>query len=219
MTRLVFCDFDGTISPRDIGYNLFNHFTDGRNEELIPDWISGALSTRDCLEAEAAMVRAEPNEIYSFLDRFDIDPGFVDFLSLCRKNDAPITVLSDGLDFYIDYVLKRHGLDHLEVIANVGRLENGTITVDFPYTNSSCKRCGSCKAERINERRAQADGETQTIFVGDGYSDTCAIEAADILFANKDLEKHCIKNNIEYYGFDSFADVSRKIIDLSIMSA
>lgn len=219
MTNLVFCDFDGTISPRDIGYSLFNHFSGGRNDELIPDWVSGALSTRDCLRAEAAMVRAEPDEIYGFLDRFDIDPGFADFLSLCRKNGAPFTILSDGLDFYIDYVLKRHGLDNLEVITNVGRLENGTIVVDFPHRNNSCKRCGCCKAERINERRERAEGETQTIFVGDGYSDICAIEAADILFANKDLEKHCIKNDIEYYGFDSFADISRKIIELGIMSA
>jgi hypothetical protein len=54
-------------------------------------------------------------------------------------------VLSDGLDYYIQRVLLRHGLD-LPVLAN--HLEFAPpdrIAVSFPYFEHSCGKCGNCK--------------------------------------------------------------------------
>ena len=216
--NLVFCDFDGTISQRDIGYNLFHHFSGGRNDALLPDWISGAMTTRDCLRAEAELVKATREEIYAFLDQFELTPGFLEFVQLCESNDAPLVVLSDGLDFYIEYVLEKHGLTRLPVVTNQGIPENGTIRVEFPHDNHECESCGSCKAERIKEHLAK-HGPSRTIFVGDGYSDACATREADVLFANKDLEKYCKENNIAHYSYDSFHDITKRIIELGFMSS
>ena len=82
---LVFCDFDGTVAKKDVGYCLFHHFSDGRNDELIPDWKAGLISSRDILTREAAMVRASGDEIYAFLDQFDLDPGFAAFAVHCSE--------------------------------------------------------------------------------------------------------------------------------------
>jgi 2-hydroxy-3-keto-5-methylthiopentenyl-1-phosphate phosphatase len=79
MKTVVFCDFDGTISRRDVGYSLFHHFSKGQNELLLPDWKSGKMSSRECLTREAAMVHASSDEIFAFLEQFEIDPGFVQF--------------------------------------------------------------------------------------------------------------------------------------------
>lgn len=208
-TNLVFCDFDGTVSRRDIGYNIFRHFSNGKNEELLPDWKSGKMTTRDCLAAEAAMVNASPEEIYSFLERFELNAGFTDFVELLNDLSIPLIILSDGLDFYIKYILEKNNLTDLPVLSNVGRLEDNTIKVEFPHDNHSCKRCGSCKAERIAEFRATFDSPTRAIFVGDGYSDACATREADIILAKKDLEEYCRASNIEYSSYDDFYDVVR----------
>jgi len=76
---ILFCDFDGTIASRDVGYNMFRHFSGGRNDALIPGWKSGELSSRDCLRLEAEMVTCTGPEFYEYLDRFTLTEGFAEF--------------------------------------------------------------------------------------------------------------------------------------------
>ncbi|MBN1211069.1 MAG: MtnX-like HAD-IB family phosphatase [candidate division Zixibacteria bacterium] len=209
---LIFCDFDGTVAKKDIGYNFFYHFSEGKNMELIPHWKAGQLTSRDCLLQEAAMVRAGPEEIYNFLDLFEIDPGFPGFVELCRKNDIEPIILSDGFDFYINHVLRKYHLAHLPLYCNIGRLENKSIKVEFPYENHTCPRCGNCKGERMAEIRSRMEVPYRTVFIGDGLSDICAIEETDLLFAKKDLERYCLENNIPYNKYRDFDDVARQLL-------
>lgn len=213
MKTAVFCDFDGTITRRDVGYNIFHHFSGGKNDDLLPDWKAGRMTTRTCLTLEAAMVKASAEEIYQFIDQFEIDKGFRGFVELCEKNGAPLFVASDGLDFYIRHILSKNGLGQLEIKTNVGRPENGGLTVEFPHENSSCPRCGVCKGERIAKFREDTDGGYRIVFVGDGYSDACATREADLIFAKKDLEQYCLEHHIDCVGFDTFDDVSRQLIE------
>lgn len=218
MKTAVFCDFDGTVTRRDVGYSIFHHFSGGRNDDLLPDWKSGKMTTRECLTQEAAMVKASADEIYRFIDRFELDAGFLDFVELCRRNDAPLMIASDGLDFYIRHILGKHGLEGLMLPTNVGRPENGGLTVEFPVGNRSCPRCGVCKGERIATFREASSGEYRIVFVGDGYSDACAAKEADILFAKKDLARYCQAGKIPYLEFDSFHDVSRELVQMELLA-
>jgi len=215
----VFCDFDGTIARHDVGYHMFRHFSDGRNEEVLPAWKDGTRSTRDCLQMEAQMVKATPEEIYRFLDQFELDESFVDFEHRCRNSGVPVTILSEGLDFYIRYILSQYELSHLTVMCNIGHLESNSIRVEFPFTNKSCQRCGNCKGERISEYRRSAAGDLKVVYVGDGYSDTCAIAEADFLFAKKDLERYCLERNIRYYKYINFEDVIRLLTEKNLLTA
>jgi 2,3-diketo-5-methylthio-1-phosphopentane phosphatase len=212
MQTLIFCDFDGTISRRDVGYSLFHHFSGGRNDALLPDWKSGRMSSREVLTREAEMVVAQPGEITAYLEQFEIDTGFSSFLALCRKNRIEPVILSDGLDLYIRVILERYKLTGITVISNVGLLTETGIAVHFPRTNKSCLRCGNCKGEIIDEYRAAAGSDCRTVFVGDGYSDTCATRSADLLFAKKDLAQYCREKHIPYNGYDSFEDVASQLL-------
>lgn len=218
MKTAVFCDFDGTVSRRDVGYAIFHHFSKGKNDELLPDWKAGRLSTRECLLQEAAMVRAPAEEIYRFIDRFEIDSGFNAFVKLCEKNQTPIFIVSDGLDFYIKFILKKYNLSHLPFVANIGRPENDSITVEFPHQNISCSQCGICKGEMIQDFRRKSKEDYRIIFIGDGYSDACATGEADVIFAKKDLEQYCQKKNISYYGYDTFYDTTRRMLELGYLT-
>lgn len=209
----VFCDFDGTISRRDVGYHMFHHFSDGRNDELVDDWKDGTMSNRDILLAEAEMVRATPGEFYAHVDTYDIDTTFVEFSSACHSRGIPVTIVSEGLDLYIKRILKRFDLDHIPVICNQGFLENGGMRIAFPHTNRHCVTCGSCKGERIAEIRQELGGDITAVFVGDGYSDACAAAEADVLFAKKDLERYCLSRNITYNAYRTFQDVTRLLIE------
>ena len=214
----IFCDFDGTVSRRDIGYHLFRHFSGGRNEELVPLWKERRITTRECLRREVEMVEAREEDIYRFLDGFELSPGFADFVARCRHRRVDLTILSDGMDFYIDYVLSRHGLGYLPVVANHGFFEEGRLAISFPYGNASCERCGSCKGERIREYRRRCGEAIRAVFVGDGYSDICAVEEADLVFAKKDLERYCRGHDIPFTQYGDFTDIIQHLIGLGILA-
>lgn len=206
----VFCDFDGTVARNDVGYSLFTHFSGGRNKAMIPDWKAKKITTRECLTREADMVKASASEILEFIDQFELDSGFAEFVDTCGKHDVPLVIMSEGLDIYIEPILARHGLKELPIICNRGELADNKIKVRFPFTNRNCTWCGSCKGERMAEYRVLA-GDTRLVFVGDGYSDACAATEADILLAKKDLVEYCQAEDIPYNAFDSFADVTTQL--------
>lgn len=204
----VFCDFDGTISRKDVGYNMFHHFSGGRNDEIVPLWASGQITTRECLQREAAMIHTTREEMNRFLDQFRLNRGFEEFVALCRSQHIDLTIISDGLDFYIRYILDRHGMGDIPLLTNIGRLDGGgRLEIEFPFTNRECTRCGSCKGERIKEYRAKQGNPVTVAFVGDGYSDVCALAQADLVLAKKDLEEYCRQHNIAYAPYDNFHDV------------
>jgi 2,3-diketo-5-methylthio-1-phosphopentane phosphatase len=189
---------------------MFRHFSGGRNDELVPLWAAGEITTRECLRREAAMVCTSEEEMNRFLDRFWLNYGFEEFVDLCRSADIDLTIMSDGLDFYIRYILNRYGFGDLPLMTNIGRLNgDGSMVVEFPFDNRECARCGSCKGERIKEYRERHDGPVTVAFVGDGYSDICALGQADIVLAKKDLEEYCRQHNIAHAPYDDFHDVIR----------
>jgi 2,3-diketo-5-methylthio-1-phosphopentane phosphatase len=212
---LVFSDFDGTIAKNDVGDTLFKTFGNWPEcEKAVQQWLRGEISSRECLEHEAATARLTREQLDTFCDAQSLTPGFAEFVEFCRKRNWPLIVLSDGLDYYIQRLLLRHGLDlpffanHLE-FAPANR-----IAVSFPYFESrlpfeniiNCRdgKCGNCKGYHI--RRLAKPGEN-IVYIGDGYSDRCGAQEADIILAKGDLAKWCEEKVMEYFRFENFTQI------------
>ncbi len=198
----VLCDFDGTIAEADVGSTLFRTYAGGRKwEELIEAWKRGEIGSRDCLIEECRMTEVTRDEVISFAERFEIDRHFPDFARWCGERRIPLAVVSDGLDLYIERILERFGLSHLPLYANHLRFTDGGIEPEFPHFERGCGSCGNCKGYHVREYR-KAFG--RVVFVGDGYSDRCALEEADLVLAKKGLAELCGslgKPCIEVNGF------------------
>jgi 2-hydroxy-3-keto-5-methylthiopentenyl-1-phosphate phosphatase len=209
----VFSDFDGTISAKDVGASLFNLFSKKKNWGTVQLWIEQKISSRECLWRECSYIDASKQELLAALDRIDIRKGFPEFVGFLRTHSIPLHILSDGLDFYIQAFLARYGFDDLDVHANCAHFVNGSLYPSFPNFLNGCGFCGCCKGERINS--LSHNGEL-TIFVGDGFSDRCALNAADVVFARDDLEALCREKSVGCFPFTDFLDVinhvERKIL-------
>ena len=214
---IIVCDFDGTVASRDVGYNFFRHFSGGKNNELLPFWKSGEMTTRECLAREAELVTVEKPAIYPFLDQFELDPGFGKLVALSESQNIPLSIASDGLDFYISYILKRFDFEHIPAMSNKAVFNGTTLRIEFPYDNRDCHSCGSCKAERIEDLREKYGNGCKVVFVGDGYSDSCATKEADFLFAKKDLKEYCDNRQLEYYEYNDLFDVASKLQELGLV--
>jgi len=209
---LIFTDFDGTIAQNDVGKTLFKTFGNWPEcKKLVQQWTRGEISSRECIEREAATARLTREQLDAFCDAQALTPGFIEFAEFCRQRNWPLLVLSDGLDYYIQRVLLRHGLD-LPILANhLEFVPPNRLVTSFPYFAHSCGKCGNCKGYHV--RRLAKSGE-RIVYIGDGYSDRCGARESDLIFAKRDLAKWCKENQIAYWNFDDFTQLLKLLAPL-----
>jgi 2-hydroxy-3-keto-5-methylthiopentenyl-1-phosphate phosphatase len=207
----VLCDFDGTVADEDVGNLLFRSFTaDGASGEIVELWKSGLISSRECLEKECALASVSREEIDRFIQARKLDLYFKDFHDFARNRGIEIVILSDGLDYYIEKMLLRHGVAEIDFFANKLTVINHSLLVEFPHYNMlDCTDCGNCK--RFHLERYKRAGY-YIVYVGNGFSDRCPSEYADLVFAKGALLSHCRKNKIKHVRFNNFRDVEREVL-------
>lgn len=207
---LIFCDFDGTIAEVDVGYRMLSEFSTVGNADLEELWNTRKIGARECLQLETSRVQSSCETMLAYVDQFALDPEFAGFVEFVEAAGQQVIVLSDGLDFYIKHLLQKYGLERLELHTNHAVCNADSLGVEFPYSDG-CGVCGACKGERIRTIKARERFTGTTVFVGDGYSDICAIEEADLLFAKSDLLSYCDDKNIPHKPFETFADIGRAL--------
>lgn len=208
----IISDFDGTVSRRDVGHHFFGAFIARRHDwlALLDEWRLGLISSKECLEKELSWVRAGLGDLDGFVDNEEIDPYFKDFVDFCERRGFEILIASDGLDYYINRLLSRSGLGYLGVRAN--RLVRDGVrlaAIEFPhYDSMNCTRCGNCKRAHLEELRRSGFA---VVYVGNGYSDRCPAEHADLVFAKGELLDHCRERRLAHVAFENFRDVEREL--------
>lgn len=210
----IFVDFDGTITKEDIGEVMFLKFGDAqRAKEIVNEWINEKINARQSWELLCKTVNNLDLEKFDeFLLSSEIDSSFKIFLDYCNKNNYEVRILSDGLDYYINKILSKENLSHLEVYSNKLNFDkDGNLIPIFPYTDEECKRCANCKRNHV--LNFSGDDE-YSIYIGDGYSDVCPAQYCDFIFAKKSLLKYCEINRITYFPYSDFNDVIKKLEEL-----
>ena len=108
MTTAWLLDFDGTVSPTDVGAALIGRFASGNEaeaSEALRRWMSGTLGHRELTELECRRVAATREQALEFARGFAVDPDFVPFAHRVLACGEPLLVVSEGFDFYIAELL------------------------------------------------------------------------------------------------------------------
>jgi 2,3-diketo-5-methylthio-1-phosphopentane phosphatase len=204
------CDFDGTISPTDIGAEFVRRFTTrtpAESEALIERWRAGLLGNREVASAECAGLSVTPEEALAFVRGFALDPHFAPFTAAAAERGDHVVVVSEGFDFYVRDRLEHHGLADLPWSANRVRFDRGRVRLEFPHVApDGCPGCGNCKGARVRASRRLG---REVVLVGDGLSDRCGARLADHVVARGELLAWCRAEGIAAVEFESFADVER----------
>ncbi len=200
----IFCDFDGTITLKDLGDELFKIY--GQFYELNSLLKTNELTITEywykiCATLDTKLTK---DIIADFSLKFEIDPYFKNFVDYCKEHDINLTIVSDGYREYIEPLLHYHHLDELPLFAN--SLDFGKpITPIFYGTDESCNcLSASCKRNVLLTRTPE---NGIIVYIGDGYSDFCAAEHSDIIFAKKNLARYCNDNKVPHYPYNTFFDI------------
>jgi len=210
----IFVDFDGTITRKDVGEHMFLEFGDPvAAKEIIAQWEIGQITSVDTWTLLCKTVKNfDKIKFDSFLDSIEIDPYFRSFVDYCHVNNFELTILSDGLDYYINYILQKEKLQFVNVRSNkLSFSSENELLPSFPYRDEECKSCANCKRNHILD--STGDDE-YSFYVGDGLSDTCPAQYCDFVFAKGSLLKFCEKNSINFFPFQDFSHVQKRIEEL-----
>jgi 2,3-diketo-5-methylthio-1-phosphopentane phosphatase len=217
MTPTIFSDFDGTISQVDVTDLVLTQLAHPSWREVEQEWSRGQIGSRECLERQMALVDTSKKEFHALVDSVPIDPGFGKFYKFIQRHELPFYVVSDGFDLVIRRVLKNVGLNgplhngrHL--FSSALKLKGRRMETAFPHAGPPCEHdCATCKVEVI--RRVRNNGNP-VVFIGDGLSDRFAAQAADIVFAKRQLLTFCHENDIACTPFETFAEIETKLAPL-----
>jgi len=207
---LILCDFDGTVCNVDMGNEVLNRFTGEGWEEIDQAYCSGDIGSRDAYSQVAPLFTGGREELLEFVRRRGgLDPYFPAFYAYCLESGLDLKIVSDGLDIYIDAILRKYNLEDIEYFTNLATFRDGRLSIEFPQMNKECEKCGTCKNGILN--RFRPDYES-IIYIGDGHSDFCPSKDADLVFAKGILHKKCVENGrfCEYY--ENFQDIHDYIV-------
>ena len=203
------CDFDGTVSPTDIGMALLERFTPAGTAlrgPIVDAWMAGRVGHRELTTHQTSLLRVTAAEALALARTFRLDPQFAPFAREAMGRGDAVMVVSEGFDFYVRDHLERVGLGELPWAANAMVFgEDGKVTAEFPFADPACDECGNCKAQHVRRYRAR---DFHTVLVGDGASDRHGAVVADTVLARGGLLEWCRNEGVPHHAAEDFGQVA-----------
>jgi 2-hydroxy-3-keto-5-methylthiopentenyl-1-phosphate phosphatase len=206
--RTLVVDFDGTVTEDDLLDTIARRFGDPAIYREVEDGLHvGRLPLREVITREFRPVRRPLEEVVRWeLDNVRIRPGFRELVGLARERGWRFVVVSSGFRELIEPILEREGGD-VELHANRVDARPDGWRVRWNYADD-CDACGESCKRAVAEELA---GEGELVYVGDGYSDRCAAQLADRVFATRALARYLDERGVAYEPFRDFFDVAGRL--------
>jgi 2-hydroxy-3-keto-5-methylthiopentenyl-1-phosphate phosphatase len=207
--RTLVVDFDGTITEQDVLDEIARTFGDDEVYREVDEALDrNGITLHEVLRREFEPVRAPLGEVLEWVHaNASIRPGFRELVELARARGWRVVVVSSGFRQLIEPMLDRAGIQGLELVSNEVDPDSDGWRITF-FDESRCEVCGeACK--RTTVRSVVNGGEV--VYVGDGYSDRCAAEDADLVFARRGLAAYLAERGVPFEPFDDFFQVAKKL--------
>ena len=207
---LAFFDFDNTLTTFDVFDEILERFSvDDEWRKLEEAWQAGKIGSKECLEGQLRSVRVTKERLARYLSTVTIDPHFHELLALFKGQKIPVVIVSDNFSFIVREILRRNGISGVRVYYNRVRFSRDRMIPSFPYGNGECSRCAHCKKVHLLNHK----GKTH-IYVGDGLSDICPAEEADLVFAKGSLLEYLKSCQKPCVPFENLGDVYHYLLEL-----
>ena len=207
--RTLVVDFDGTITEQDLLDEIALTFGDEEVYREVDEALDeNSLTLHEVISREFEPVRAPLEEVQRWvLENVRVRAGFREVVDLARERGWRFVIVSSGFRELIEPVLEREGIEGVELLSNTVDAGPDGWKVKF-RVSEVCETCGQpCKRSTA---AALADG-SELVYVGDGYSDRCAAESADLVFARRGLAGYLEERGVPFERFEDFHSIARRL--------
>jgi len=202
----VLCDFDGTITLTDTFAYILKKYAQGDWQQYDGQYERGELGLQDVVKKQGMMIKTPEMVLIAEMQRvIGFRPNFDKLITYCRTNKIPIGVVSAGLDFVINHLLRMKGWNYL-VKLYVAKTETTPNGIRFTFPRLRDKNSLDLKDDLV--RFHQSKGR-RVAYVGDGPWDLPALKLAEYRFAVKGskLAGLCRQQNILAREISDFQEV------------
>jgi 2-hydroxy-3-keto-5-methylthiopentenyl-1-phosphate phosphatase len=198
------CDFDGTVTEKDVSFMLLDAFADGDWRQWDDKHDAGTITVGRFNQEVFSMVRAGRREMLEYMKpRVTIRLGFENWVAYCRSNRVRLVIVSNGLRFYIEEILGGLGLADVEVHAAETEFFPGGLHVRYVGPDGTVLDDGF--KESYVDSLLQ-DGN-RLAYVGDGGSDLRPARGCHRVFATGRLLELCRRDDVACTPFTDFNDI------------
>jgi len=203
---LVQCDFDGTITQEDVSFLILDAFANGDWRQLLTQYREGKISVGRFNMKAFAMVKADKQTLLKFVkSKAKIRAGFRELLAYCHRKGFEFVIVSNGLDFYIETILRDVGMDNIQVFAAQTQFVPDGIDVRYIGPDGNQLE-DSFKDAYV---RLFLGRGYRLIYAGNGISDLSPARQAHHIFATGELLTYCKEMNLNCTPFIDLNDIIR----------
>ena len=208
MKRVVFCDFDGTITVEETAVAMFKEFAPAVSARVIPELYNLRMTLREGVREMLESIPARRyEEIIEFSRTKQMRSGLVELLDFLDAEGVPFVVVSGGLRIMVETVLG----DLRERVAGIYALdiESGgeflRVSSDFEGETELL-----AKVQVMNLYDAE-----EKIAIGDSVTDLNMAMEASLVFARDRLAKYLDERQKSYIFWNDFFEVRQYLTELS----
>jgi 2-hydroxy-3-keto-5-methylthiopentenyl-1-phosphate phosphatase len=210
--RIIFCDFDGTITVNDNIVAIMKHFNPEGWEAIVEKIVTQQISIREGVGAMFALLpTSRKAEIVDYaISNAVIRDGFVEFVAYCKEQGITLLITSGGIDFFIYPLLRPFPIPEDHIYCNASSFDGETIEILWPNKcDAHCKTdCGMCKTSII---RSYDSARFERIIIGDSITDFEGAKLVDTIFARSHLIDRCEQLGYAYHPFHTFFDIIKQL--------
>lgn len=211
--KIVFCDFDGTITVNDNIIAIIKHFNPPGWEDIANKTISTEISVQEGVGKLFSLLPSSmEKEVTEFgISNAKIRDGFAEFLAYCKEQSIEFFVTSGGIDFFVYPILSVFNIDKDHIYCNGSDFSGESIKITWPHEcDDECPngKCGMCKTSII---RSYSSDEYERILIGDSVTDFEGAKIADVVFSRSHLTTKCKELNVACTEYETFFDIIKAL--------
>lgn len=203
---LVVLDYDGTITTRECNVIALQALVGDAWRPFEDEVRTGRMGHAECFNAQIGLIRARREDyLGTLLAASRPERGLREFLDGVAAAGGRCVVISAGFREAIEAFWAREGLPAVEVYASELVSDDpdgaGPYHIAFNPALGDCPRCGPASCKGAIVRALRSPGDTVVVF-GDGDSDLCPAQEADLTFARDWLAECCAAEGLPWRPLD-----------------
>jgi 2-hydroxy-3-keto-5-methylthiopentenyl-1-phosphate phosphatase len=198
--RVVFCDFDGTITVEETFVAMLKHFAPELSSQLMPEIYARRLSLRSGVRQ---LLESIPSECYGEIVEFSrgklMRPGLVELLDFLDERKVDFAIVSGGLRIVVETVMG-------DLVHRASVIYAVDVDASGPRLQVNSEFEGDTELVSKVRVMGQHPAEEQ-VAIGDSLTDFNMALQASSVFARDRLAEYLDEQQKPYTKWDNFFDV------------